>query len=325
MKRLQKQLQKSAQLDRLLRKRGSADGVYDADAAAADAAQLLERAKRQRQANCDEPRDVSDAALSAAARFTDQWALAPYEPYMQYVPRVVNVVTLAEARAVPGTSTSLPLDLSAIATRCRGAYYAPRRFSAVQLAFTQPRCRVLVFHTGRVVGTGCAGEHEARVALLRAQRSLREDAGIYVTMSAFAVINQVGACALNATLQCDAFAQCHSATAHYDARSFVGLAWRPTSEAICCEVYATGRANLPGSSNMADLLRSWSRMLPELLRFSSAAHLCNGVPSALRDAHRPRAGSAPDAPAAAPSARGDSFFDLPPMRADGADIWSGWN
>ena len=38
--------------------------------------------------------DCSDAALSALARFTDDMALKPFQPFLQYVPRLVNVVTV---------------------------------------------------------------------------------------------------------------------------------------------------------------------------------------------------------------------------------------
>ena len=48
------------------------------------------------------------------------------------------------------------------------------------------------------------------------------------------VINQVGAFNLKATLNCEAFATEHSSTAHFDVKSFVGLAWRPAGEPICC-------------------------------------------------------------------------------------------
>ena len=48
------------------------------------------------------------------------------------------------------------------------------------------------------------------------------------------VINEVGAFNLKATLNCEAFATEHSSTAHFDVKSFVGLAWRPAGEPICC-------------------------------------------------------------------------------------------
>lgn len=44
-----------------------------------------------------------------------------------------------------GGTSALPLDLHHIAARCRNSYYAPKKFSAVQLAYAHPRCRVLVF------------------------------------------------------------------------------------------------------------------------------------------------------------------------------------
>ena len=98
--------------------------------------------------------DLSDETVLRAARFTDHLPLADYAQILHLVPRLVNVVTLAEAVPVPGSGITLPLDLHAIGARCTNAYYAPRRFAAVQLAFSNPRCRVLVFHTGRLVGTG---------------------------------------------------------------------------------------------------------------------------------------------------------------------------
>lgn len=61
------------------------------------------------------------------------------------MPDALQVVTLAEAIPVPGSGITLPLDLHFIAARCKNAFYAPKKFSAVQLAYKEPRCRVLVF------------------------------------------------------------------------------------------------------------------------------------------------------------------------------------
>lgn len=66
----------------------------------------------------------------------------------------------------------------------------------------------------------------------------------------------------------------------------MGLAWRPPREDICCEIYSTGRANLPGSIAERQLLGSFSRMLPELLRFSSASHLLAKIPEEQQAHHR---------------------------------------
>ena len=93
----------------------------------------------------------------------------------------------------------------------------------------------------------------------------------------FQVINQVGAFSLRATLNCEEFANQHSSTAHFDPKSFVGLAvicvlpaslraiphtlpslplqWRPAGESICCEIYSTGRAKYVCQGNHASYTR----------------------------------------------------------------------
>ena len=203
---------------------------------------------------------------------------------------------LAEAVPAPGSGLTLPLNLHAIGARCTNAYYAPKRFAAVQLAFNNPRCRVLVFHTGRLVGTGCSGPMAARMAILKAARQLAVEAKVHVHIRKFSVINQVGAVSIDAKLNCDAFASTHSATSHYDRASFVGLAWRPGGESICCEIYSTGKANLPGSTRQRDLLCSFSRMVSELLRHSDKPEMCERIPERLRLCHRPQAVTRDDAP-----------------------------
>jgi TATA-box binding protein (TBP) (component of TFIID and TFIIIB) len=59
---------------------------------------------------------------------------------------------------------------------------------------------------------------------MRAVKTIADEAGIHIGIKRFAVINQVAAVALNATIDCDAFADAHSSDSHYDKKSFVGLA-----------------------------------------------------------------------------------------------------
>ena len=62
------------------------------------------------------------------------------------------------------------------------------------------------------------------------------------------------------------------------------------------EIYATGRANLPGSTRERSMLQSFARMLSELLRHSDRIDVFERMPQHLKDAHRPRAVERDDAP-----------------------------
>lgn len=248
--------------------------------------QRMETERAQHTAIADNKRLCSDASLAAMTKFTDNLPLAPYGRMLHFVPRIVNVVTLAEAIPLRNRNTRLPLDLQHISLRCNGVFYAPNKFAAVQLAYDSPRCRILVFHTGRIVGTGTNGPIAARLALARAQRQLANQADVHISIQNFKIINIVGAVSLGAEIDCESFANAHRDNSHFDASSFVGLAWRPANEACCIEIYSTGRANLPGATTEFELLASFYRMLPELLRFSDASRLVECIPEHVRKIHR---------------------------------------
>ena len=122
-------------------------------------------------------------------------------------------------------------------------------------------------------------------------------------------------------LDCDAFANAHSSDSHYDKQSFVGLAvsctlsnpivslclnsakrllsfpsplcaqWRPQGESICAEAYSTGKCNIPGSKRERDMLRSWSRMVPELYAHSVDPNKALKFSAELQNAHKQNDGN----------------------------------
>ena len=279
------------------------------------------RNERKRQREAEIEIDTSDETILRAVKYTDSLPLGDFGNVLHLVPRLVNIVTLAEAIPIAGTGVKLPLDLHRIASLCSNSYYAPRRFAAVQLAFDSPRCRVLVFHTGRFVGTGCSGPMAARLSILRAARQLALEAKIYIHIRNFSVINTVAAVSIDAKLSCDAFASTHSATSHYDRQSFVGLAWRPPGESICCEIYSTGRANLPGATRQRCTLMSFARMLGELLRHSDRPDVLELLDAELRDAHRPSTVQRDDATALDDARKTGSLPMLPPLRSTTVSLW----
>lgn len=170
------------------------------------------------------PPPIGDVQLARCCRFTDAYPLALYAGLVRYTPRLVNVVTLSDVAPIEGSTTTLPLDLAHIATHCAGAYFAPRRFAAVQLAMHKtPRARVLIFHTGRIVGTGTTGPVSARLAVMQAIERLAAEANVHLYVKSFEVKNAVGAVTLGATINCEEFAQTHTDTVHYDRSSFVGM------------------------------------------------------------------------------------------------------
>ncbi len=218
---------------------------------------------------CDEKDALETDHVSCECQSVDA-----YRPIgLRFMPHIVNVVTLVDALPVPGTGTVLPLDLRMIAAKCKAAYYAPRKFAALQLAFAAPRCRVLLFHTGRIVGTGTRGFVAARLALAVAVKELATRAGVHLQLHGLKVINTVMAADLDTTLNCEQFASAHPDVVHFDRRSFVGLSWRPVDSSVSIEAYSTGKLNIPGATKRQVGMRDVAALIPKLLLHSTSSEL----------------------------------------------------
>ena len=91
---------------------------------------------------------------------------------------------------------------------------------------------------------------------------------------------------LGATINLSGLANEYSIQTGYDRCSFVGLSWRPWRESddgICCEVYSTGKMNLPGACTHTQLLAQFSQMHSTLLRFSSFGNKNNSLSTHLQE------------------------------------------
>ena len=168
------------------------------------------RAHRKRKREADDYGRVGDEEIVALSRHTENYALSPYSKFLWYVPRLVNVVSLAEAVPAEGSGVTLPLDLRTIAARCRGAFYAPARFAAVQLAFSQSRSRMPKAHfshrsarwhrcvfppvalaltlRSRSRFARAPPVTQLRAAIVRAQRQLALEAGVRLNIQSFQVL-----------------------------------------------------------------------------------------------------------------------------------------
>ena len=87
--------------------------------------------------------------------------------------------------------------------------------------------------------------------------------------------------------------------------------------------------SLPGSVNERQLLGSFSRMLPELLRFSSASHILETIPQEQQEHHRVRERVAPVLVDLKPATLGRArklLVKAPEKQAaKKISIWDGWD
>lgn len=134
----------SQDIERIVSKNAGCSITPDEFASYANEIATACKAANERFQTMQNPEDMSDEQLISYCRYTDGIPLKDYENTIHLVPALVNLVSLADA--VPIDGQSLPFNLKQIAVKCRNAvYFAPRKFTAIQLAFDSPRSRVLLF------------------------------------------------------------------------------------------------------------------------------------------------------------------------------------
>lgn len=213
---------------------------------------------------------ITNEQLQESSIMCNSIPLKIYEHRLQHVPTIVNVVARATTTPIPGTNTSLPLNLENIAVRCSGAYWDPQTFCPVQLYIGNRRkTRVLIFATGNILTRGSNGPMDARIAVIRALQILGTSAGIWLTVQRFTIDNLVGAVRLNANINCEVFSKNNPLSSHYDKSSFGAMQYKPSIDGICCEVFPNGKVNIPNAKTYVQLLQEFADTEPKLMEYSS--------------------------------------------------------
>ena len=203
--------------------------------------------------------------IPTLVRFTRTLPLEPYESRLSTVPKVVNVVACMST----SSTDNFPLNLRRISALLAGSFFAPRRFASVQVGIQNlmhsNRTRVLIFRSGQIVLTGSKSVAASRLAGLLILKRLRQ-IGVHLSVSTFSVVNMVGSSDIGGRVDVERFAADNTSTTTFDRRSFVGLTLRLPLE-ITVELYATGKANIPGSCDFKRLLLDFADALNVIDRY----------------------------------------------------------
>lgn len=82
-------------------------------------------------------------------------------------------------------------DLPHLATHARNVEYNPRRFAAAITRLNEPKCTSLVFHSGKMVVTGCKNEDDTLLAARKIAKILNK-LGMAAAIKDFKIQNIVG-------------------------------------------------------------------------------------------------------------------------------------
>eukprot|EP00921_Rhytidocystis_pertsovi_P013156 GHVQ01021327.1.p1 GENE.GHVQ01021327.1~~GHVQ01021327.1.p1 ORF type:complete len:372 (+),score=81.73 GHVQ01021327.1:402-1517(+) len=92
-------------------------------------------------------------------------SLSPLPPLSAVPPACVSIQNI-----IASAHLTTKVDLRLITISVRNAEYNPCKVNAVILRLRRPKCTVLIFHSGRMMLSGAAGDKEARLSARKAAR-----------------------------------------------------------------------------------------------------------------------------------------------------------
>jgi len=159
---------------------------------------------------------------------------------------IVNVVATA--------SLDQTLDLLTIMKTFMNVEYRPKRFPGLVFRLKRPKTTTLIFSTGKMVCTGAKSEKQARSAVRKVVRELKNSGIIILNTPKIEIQNMVASANLQGKVDLEAAADIMD-NVMYEPEQFPGLIYRMVDPKVVILIFASGKLVCTGgkSAEMVDV------------------------------------------------------------------------
>jgi len=159
------------------------------------------------------------------------------------------------------------IDLSAVVHAFPEAEYRPRQFPGVIFRLKRPRTAFLIFESGKIVCVGASSEEEAREALRKLVRKLRNGGILILGKPEIEIKNVVASASLGGPVD---LLQLYESTRDmrgrimYEPEQFPGLIYRMDRPKAVFLIYSNGKVVCVGARKEEDVHHAVSKLRHEL-------------------------------------------------------------
>ena len=160
---------------------------------------------------------------------------------------IVNVVASA--------SLDQKIDLLAIMKVFRNVEYRPKQFPGLVFRLKRPKTATLIFSSGKMVCTGSVSEKQARSAVYKVVRELKNNGIVILNKPKIVIQNMVAAANLHGNIDLETAADILD-NVMYEPEQFPGLIYRMQDPKTVLLLFASGKLVCTGAKNEAMVYES---------------------------------------------------------------------
>jgi len=155
------------------------------------------------------------------------------------------------------------VDLHAVVKGCPRVEYRPEQFPGLVFRLKRPKTATLIFGSGKMVCTGAKSEQEARRAVRKVVRELKESGIIIAGKADVKVVNIVASVTLGGNIDLER-AAFELRRTMYEPEQFPGLIYRMDDPKVVILIFASGNLVCTGAKREDDVFTA-VKQLQQLL------------------------------------------------------------
>jgi len=169
--------------------------------------------------------------------------------------RIENVVTCA--------TLDQKIDLNAVVRGNPGVKYDPKTFPGLVYRLKRPKTSILIFRTGKMVCTGAKSSKEAKRAIKKVVRELKNSGIIIPGKPEIKVVNMVASANLGGLIDLERSAYSLGRTM-YEPEQFPGLIYRVDLPRVVFLIFASGKIVCTGATKEEDIYKAVENLHQDL-------------------------------------------------------------
>lgn len=151
------------------------------------------------------------------------------------------------------------IDLNAVVKSYPGVEYRPEQFPGLVYRLKKPKTATLLFNSGKMVCTGAKSEKEARRAVLKVVRELKNGGIIVASKPELKIQNIVASANLYGMIDLEKSAYTLGRTM-YEPEQFPGLIYRMGDPKVVILIFASGKLVCTGAKKEEDVYQAVEKL-----------------------------------------------------------------
>jgi transcription initiation factor TFIID TATA-box-binding protein len=177
------------------------------------------------------------------------------------MPRVKAIINIENV--VASATLNQDIDLNSVVKAFPSVEYRPEQFPGLVFRLKKPKTATLIFGSGKMVCTGAKSEGQAKSAIRKVVRELKNNGIVILRRPIIQVQNMVASASFGVRIDLEK-AVYNLERTMYEPEQFPGLIYRMNEPKVVILVFASGKIVCTGAKKEEDIYESITKLRDQL-------------------------------------------------------------